>query len=473
MFFPTCGKVVVVDDQIDEARPLIQILSEKGVPTLYYSGMVEEMPSTPLIGIRLVFCDLKFSSASGDRNITSNLVGILRKLISPKNGPYILLLWSAHEKEYIDSVREALALEAICPEFVLPLNKSDYFQADDSYDLSMKNIDDFLGTLELDIDNDVIIEAIGNNFGKYERSGQKPIDNAIDLISEKLAIELKNVGLFKLFVLWENTIGDSTLETVNSLYNEIPEAVPKDKKLDAMIFYLSRARLERRFDEAIPELKFWSAMDSINELFFYFYTENVHLKLQSEVAEISAVEEIRGISCARFNKWKMFSNATSDRRPGNVFVDDAKKFEFFAFINPESAKNSEGYKKVLHEILSNENIQCILVDLSSECDIAQNKMFASRVVPGIIIPEQDYEEYKRKKMLKSEKSKPEYIFFSPKVEINDKVFYIIINTNQLFYISTDELYKKDKKFTFSEPFVLDLKQTAARNISKYGLETFK
>ena len=76
-------------------------------------------------------------------------------------------------------------------------------------------------------------------------------------------------------------------------------------------------------------------------------------------------------------------------------------------------------------------------------------------------------------MLKSEKSKPEYIFFSPKVEINDKVFYIIINTNQLFYISTDELYKKDKKFTFSEPFVLDLKQTAARNISKYGLETFK
>ena len=70
MFFPTCGKVVVVDDQIDEAKPLIQILSEKGVPTLYYSGLVEEMPSTPLMGIRLVFCDLKFNSASGDRNLT-------------------------------------------------------------------------------------------------------------------------------------------------------------------------------------------------------------------------------------------------------------------------------------------------------------------------------------------------------------------------------------------------------------------
>ena len=100
------------------------------------------------MGIRLFFCDLKFNSASGDRNITSNLVGILRKLISPKNGPYILLLWSAHEKEYIDSVREALALEAIYPEFVLPLNKSDYFQADDSYDRSMKNIDDLFDKVQ-------------------------------------------------------------------------------------------------------------------------------------------------------------------------------------------------------------------------------------------------------------------------------------------------------------------------------------
>ena len=41
MIYPKCGKVLVIDDQITEARPLINLLSLKGVPTLYYSGKTE------------------------------------------------------------------------------------------------------------------------------------------------------------------------------------------------------------------------------------------------------------------------------------------------------------------------------------------------------------------------------------------------------------------------------------------------
>ena len=74
MLFPTCGKVVIVDDQVEEAKPLIKLLSKRGVPTLYFSGDCSDLPESPLMGVRLVFCDLKFSAASDERTILSNLI---------------------------------------------------------------------------------------------------------------------------------------------------------------------------------------------------------------------------------------------------------------------------------------------------------------------------------------------------------------------------------------------------------------
>lgn len=45
MFLNTCRKVVVIDDRIEEALPLIKLLSGNGATALYYSGQVEELPS--------------------------------------------------------------------------------------------------------------------------------------------------------------------------------------------------------------------------------------------------------------------------------------------------------------------------------------------------------------------------------------------------------------------------------------------
>lgn len=94
MFLNTCSKVVVIDDQINEALPLIKLLSEKGATTLYYSGVPEEMPESPLVGVRLIFCDLRFSTTTDSKSIISNVLAMLRKIISENNGPYILIMVS-------------------------------------------------------------------------------------------------------------------------------------------------------------------------------------------------------------------------------------------------------------------------------------------------------------------------------------------------------------------------------------------
>lgn len=68
----------------------------------------------------------------------------------------------------------------------------------------------------------------------------------------------------------------SAIETVNSIYEAIPDKIPAKHKLRAMLFYLAHYRLEKQLEDADEEVKFQAAMDALNELFSYFYSEKVH-----------------------------------------------------------------------------------------------------------------------------------------------------------------------------------------------------
>ena len=75
---------------------------------MYYSGNSSELPESPFNEIRLVFCDLKFYVATDSKSVVSNVFSILKSLISEENGPYILLVWSAHGTDYLDELQKTL-----------------------------------------------------------------------------------------------------------------------------------------------------------------------------------------------------------------------------------------------------------------------------------------------------------------------------------------------------------------------------
>lgn len=108
---------MIIDDQITEARPLINLLSSKGVSTIYYSGRPEEFPETPFEDVRLVFCDLRLTTALDVKSVVSNIVAILRAVVAPENGPYILLVWSTCEDDYLEAINETLSEEKKKPVF--------------------------------------------------------------------------------------------------------------------------------------------------------------------------------------------------------------------------------------------------------------------------------------------------------------------------------------------------------------------
>lgn len=471
MFLNTCNKIVVIDDQINEALPLIKLLSEQGANTLYYSGVPEEMPENPLVGVRLVFCDLRFSTTTDSKSIISNILAMLRKIISENNGPYILIVWSTHQDEYIEDLKTALSREKVAPEFVLPLEKASYFESKSTMSEIQSDIYTEIESADLDVsDENTVKEIIKRNLAPNDFIIQIARTNALQEISKKLIDELSKAQLFHLFVLWEGTISYSAVQTVNTMYGEM-SAFSLDKKLRAMFFYLAYNRLEQRFDSAAPTEKFWAAIDSLNDLFPYFYNDYVHGLITDpfDIESIEHLKEIKDISCAKFNHWKIISKASKDNKPGNVFYDCTKQFEPHGLISKKRINDDNPYSKLSQQILNNENIKYFLVDVSSECDIAQGKIYVSRYVPGIMMPQDHYDKLKAEKLL----AEPDYILRSPVISFEEKNYYLIFNLNQMSYIDVDELYKLELAFSLTEQFSVHIKQKAANCVSKHGVETFK
>lgn len=472
MQFPRCGKVLVIDDRIEEAMPLLSILGQKGVSTIYFSGMQEEFPETPFNEIRLVFCDLKFYATSDSKTIVSNVVGILHRLIAADNGPYILLIWSSHGTDFEGALQEQLSSTNIKPEFMLRLDKTDFF-ATTTNDEAFDQLIEQLSELDLDPEDERRVKALVNEKTLPLRSStQVPTEDALSKIEATLIEHLKIANLFHLFVLWENTIGAAAIQTVNSIYTAIPDKIPRENRLNAMLAYLAYYRLEQQLKDADEGAKFAAAIESLSELYTYFSSEKLSGLTMQQVGleKIQAIEDVKELSPEKLNRWKMITRSQKGHHSGNVYRDEKKRFRFHGLIEPNFHDKAEEYRTISAELTASTDINYYLVDLSSDCDIAQKKLFVSRIAPFIMIPSDSLEKYVKDKKIKT--SSPDYIFKLGPVEYSGKNWSIFVNVNQVFSIDVGELHDDSLEFALTGTFVTAIKQQAAHCISKHGIEVF-
>ena len=472
MLYPRNGKVVIIDDVLEEALPLMKLLRSKNVSTLYYSGRYDELPAEPLNDVRLVFCDLKFNPAEDSKSVIANIHALLNKIIGDKNGPFIFIIWSTREEFYFDELKKALSTSKTKPESVLQLKKSDYFYSVDNSADFMERVKEKIANLSLDVGEEkAVVQIIETEVASNNKIVLLPIDNALEKIEERLTEELKKVNLFHLFVIWENTIRSSALETVNTIFREVPDTIPPDKRLNAMLYYLAYNRLEKALNDADVHLKFWAVKDSINELFSYFYDENVQKISESsfDINDIQAVvDEIQKISSARFNRWRMISVGEGGINPGTVYEDSDKMFECQGMVFDYSK-----YDDISTALKHDPDVKYIYVDASSECDNAQGKRFNVRIIPGLMIPVSKYEQWCDEKKFKKGSGIPNYICVWREVEDMGKDWVIVFNTNQIGSIAEDKLDPQKKLWALTKSYINYLKQLAANNISRQGIGIFK
>ena len=89
---PLNGRIAIVDDQIEQALPLMRVFAKNNIPYVFYKGTAPEfLPERPENDIRILFLDLNLLDGRDNqpKEIRSALAEIA--VLSVNNSPVRLL----------------------------------------------------------------------------------------------------------------------------------------------------------------------------------------------------------------------------------------------------------------------------------------------------------------------------------------------------------------------------------------------
>jgi len=95
----TGTRVIVVDDDEDDALPILKAFAKKGIAAAFFDGSPRGLPlkDDRLGGVRLAILDMDLiGGGASEKSKAAALVKRIEKILSPNNGPYAVLAWTNH-----------------------------------------------------------------------------------------------------------------------------------------------------------------------------------------------------------------------------------------------------------------------------------------------------------------------------------------------------------------------------------------
>jgi hypothetical protein len=425
------GRVVVIDDVEGEAIPLIKVLWMNNIPVSFFSGRKKELPKNLLTGIRLVFLDLELVTTTEKKTIKSTLQRVLNSIISPANGPYILLLWSVHEHDYTSVLQELFnaELSALKPVITLTIEKTTYLKTEDNGE-------------------------------------KKFVPNALNLIERRLKKELKKIGAFHFFYLWEDLVHSASGQTVNSLSSFYQTNKNWNKNISSLVVEFAKAHAGENLDPKNTKEIIKNAYFAFNGTFEDFLINNIrHCKDLKRICLDSSLIEVGPELRANVNSRLLLDTKPGFccPEPGNVYTNRIKNISKVRisdiFCGGQDKLNSfQGKTKLL------EAIKHILIEISPLCDYAyaSKKLRTNRVLPGILWPV-EFEKKIRKKA--------EYLYLSQgPFQIEGHQYRIVLDLRCFASLPLSVLKKKKKpRFKIRQELLSDIQNHVARHINRFGV----
>lgn len=458
MYLPINGRIAIIDNEIKEVKPLFKTFSQNRIPYVYIDGSdMDWLPEegNELNDIRLLFLDLNLTSdrIPDPKEIKSSLFPILKRVISPKNFPYSIILWSKQESDYSKVVEELFLneLKDRRPISIKPFIKSDFF--------------------DLDAEQE-------------KHSNKDIIDEIKKLFQEHQA--------YSTLVYWENKVhksADNTLQNIFTAYDET-----WTNKSNYIIHKLGQAYLGiKTHKESSYVNRIKGALQAFNSL--YNDTMEYDLNICSKLHEQNHLEYEE----ETFNKEELLDTinqkllisksdidndhidytgtVTLDINPKSNKVFEALFNESFnrSIIDTSSIEKSDNLssaqkEKKINKLASDKrkeirtNWEKIYVVVTPLCDKVQNKQRNVRVVKGFIID---------KKYKKFIDEKSEAIYISPSYYDSESETSRIIVLNFRYFFTFDGDVTKIKgltpKMRLRNDMMSEIQSKIARHISRQGI----
>lgn len=454
------GRVVIVDDKIEEVLPLFSILSKKGIPFIYITGdRQDELPLDDSdFDSRFIFLDINLSAVTSEKNIVSTLFPILNSLLKKEQQPYVLIIWSKKDKEYIEKVYELFEndLKYKKPLSILNLEKSNYFQ------LNTEN-------------------------GKYEL-----IDDAFDQIEKKIYDELKTIDALELLVDYENISNLSLSEVINDIFILTKDEADKNITLKNIYYKLTRAfwgkQLEGMDDKLIAE----STMIVLNSLLADTNETNIVDGYKPGIInKIEKPKEFSLEAISQINKKLLIGKASAKIQilPGNLYaivdneskkqlindaIDRSQFMEDFAkskslnikdiledgWLKKEYSRefNKYGFSVGIPNIV-NESLY-VELEVSPVCDYTQKKLVFNRILPGVIIQDEN---------TKYLKKATDYLYLFPLFEHDNKLVRLLFDFRYLKSVDLKYLDGKTLIFKIRHLPLVDIQAQLSRHVNRPGV----
>lgn len=495
-------KVLIIDDQYEEITPIINALSTKGIFTVYWNGGFETKPNKPMEGIRFVFLDMRFSAITDSHTINSNLFTLLKSAISIKNGPYILLIWSKHDNEYLEEFKKELnqIKDIPKPYLIVNMEKNNFIQ----WEYEKNEVyDEIAATLEenYEIKNE-LLEILQNNNINRTNEVIRIKENVIEELLESLDKKLKEINSLDILLLWERIISISAQKIVNEISSFSEVDKEWDNNIKMLIQNLAIANAGKGIEETAKSYII-NALFTLNQMLpDEIWNEINEIEIKEEEFEFMKIPSITKI---------IEEDRYSISKIKNKFLIKKNKSDYISFKNLESIGDEvdkqlceELYKRYIgvlgksnfkllcergvsnqikkpgnvyklndSDLLSKlswailkecndenlENVELILLDISSACDYAQNKLKRIRILPGLIIKENNF-----KNIIDMDD-----IFCTPELEIDNMIVKVVFNFHYISNYSESDLDNIKIHFSFRELLLLELKHKLSAYISRVGI----
>jgi hypothetical protein len=411
MNIPENGRVVVIDDIIEEGLPLVISLAKQNIPVIYFSGKKEELPVKPLTGIRVVFLDIVLGTdGQSPKTQIAAASRIFKSIIDANNGPYLLIAWTKHD-EHIDNIKNELSDRP--PSCFLDLEKSKCKNEDGSFSLAK--------------------------------------------IEKKIRRELRKIKSFHLFTLWENILHQAAGETVNDFSSFYSIDDKWDRNISSVFFHLAKAYAGKKSETMIHREIVKNALLTLNGAFI----DSVENRMKNNLITITSIDRsaIQPQIQARINnKLLLFLNKDiKGSQPGNIYrvtnrfgtkVDLTELFE--------DGKLSIYQEK--DDLIS--KIRYVFLEVSPVCDYAQDKLRVHRCLPGVVWPQDHCRKIKKK---------AEFIYTTPLFEIDGKLSKLVFDLRYLMAIPIAELSSRKAVFRIRHDMLVDIQSHIARHINRPGI----
>lgn len=438
---PVNGRIVIVDDKIEQALPLMEELGKRRLSYTYYDGKPENLPSDGVgVDVRIIFLDINLlDDASHELKQLYPIVwGTMNKLIGSDNFPYVLVCWSRNEEEY-NQIRERLNadLKKRKPICSLSLKKADFFT------------------------------LAGEKTSGYEEK--------ITQLFEAISSLIRGNVPFCNILRWENHIHNATNKALKEGLASI-EGVEWEQTANWVFTKWGKAFSGKNFVDLSDIEKLKSAYHTLNVFLHETMEEEVANDVDTNVC-FGVDDEDRQVKLTHFNERLIFSFCqTKPKEPGRIVITSEEFSNFKESLNFSFSRNpalipsdlleryssmKDPYSACYHHIRKDirNGWDIFKLTINPPCDFAQKKVTMSRVIPGFFV------EAKFKQWFKNES---DALFMSPVFYYRKKKedYFFILDFR---YLTTEKTDIGESDLKLKQVVLAEILSKLSRHINRQGL----